>query len=289
MFSVAAVREVDRRSVGEFGVPSIVLMENAARAVAEVALDLLSESDEPRVVILCGPGNNGGDGLAAARHLANSGVRVVIVLGVDPGSLAGDAGIHLKIVQKMGIPVMHARASFERQTIDAAIAELDSGVDMVIDALLGTGLSRPVDGVIAALITECNRLHEHGAMVLSVDVPSGLDAETGAPEPIKGRGSGGGGGGGKPPAIVEADVTLTLAGLKPGLVTEASGLYVGEIAVGDIGAPWSLLQELGKEVVPGAETGPGDDGRGDRGARGSGGNGGGGGSGGGGKGRRGRD
>ena len=105
VFSRDAVRRLDRLAVEEFGIPSIVLMENASRHVTDVALDGLEAVDSPKVLIVCGPGNNGGDGLAAARHLHNAGLRVTVFLAGNPAQYGGDARTNLEIVKHMGLRV----------------------------------------------------------------------------------------------------------------------------------------------------------------------------------------
>lgn len=247
LFSTDAAREIDRRAQAEYGLPTIVLMENAARALAELVTELIDASDDPggRVLILAGSGNNGGDGTAAARHLANLGLPVAIVLAGEPRD-GSDAAINLRVCRAMGVPVHPVAPGRARSAVDAGVRSIGGPPTVIVDAILGTGLSRPPEGVALELIEECNRLRTARAAVVAVDVPSGLDAESGAPE-------------GGSPAIVVADVTLAMGGLKPGLMTAASGGYVGDVAVGDIGVPAALLAELGTPVDPEAFDPASDD------------------------------
>lgn len=223
MFTRRGLRELDRLAAEEFGLPTIVLMENAGRAVAEVVLDALGKAERPGVLAFIGPGSNGGDGLVAMRHLSNAEVEIKGVLAAAPEAYTGDAAVNLQVVQRMGLSVSHmGDAAGERPGV-------------VIDALLGTGLSRPVEGFAAGLVQEIARLRQEGARVLSVDIPSGLDADTGG---ILG-------------CAVQADVTVSLVGLKLGFAALGAQEYLGEVVVADIGVPRSLLARL-SEGAPAA-------------------------------------
>jgi hydroxyethylthiazole kinase-like uncharacterized protein yjeF len=210
VFSRDAVRQLDRLAVEKYGIPSIVLMENAAVHLAAAARRMVPRG--ARVVIFCGPGNNGGDGLAMARHLDNAGYRVHIVLSADRNRYAGDAAINLAIARAMGLKM----SICPRRALAA---------DLVVDALLGTGLDRPVGEPIAGLIRMVNRMHRD---VLSVDIPSGLHADTGEPMGI----------------AVKADVTVTMAGWKAGFTKAVAGEYLGRVIVADIGVPRELSWAL---------------------------------------------
>src|SRR5947208_6172474 len=159
------VRELDRRAIEEFGVPGVVLMENAGRGAAEVLLRL---GVTGRVVVCCGKGNNGGDGFVIARHLDNHGVAVRVLYFGKPEALTGDAAINFEIVRRSGLPLT---------VFSETVPALDlADAEWVVDALLGTGVTGParppLDRVIAAI-------NAGGAKVLAVDVPSGLDCDTG--------------------------------------------------------------------------------------------------------------
>lgn len=228
----AGARAIDALAVERYRMASIVLMENAAREVAHTALDLLDDVDEPRVVVVCGPGNNGGDGLAAARHLHNAGAHVCILLAADADRLGGDAAANFAIVQGMHLPLIGVEppglpADAERAA--NAAAERLGGTDLIVDALLGTGLDRPVREPLASLIRWMNAHAEKGTPVLAVDVPSGLDCDTGRPLGV----------------AVTADVTVSFCGPKRGYLTLEAQQYVGEVVVGDIGVPRELVEEIG--------------------------------------------
>lgn len=223
MLSREAARELDRLASEQYMIPSIVLMENASRHVAEVAYGLVREGDEPSVTVFCGPGNNGGDGLAAARHLHNAGSKVRVVLAAAADRYSGDAAANLRIVERMGIQVGQG---------ESAAPGPDDAPAVIVDALLGTGLKAQVSGVMAGLIERLNQLGRMGSKVVAVDVPSGLDADSGE---VMGT-------------AVRADVTVTFAGPKPGLCTLAAQPFVGDLLVADIGAPRELVERLGTAI-----------------------------------------
>lgn len=231
VYSRGDLREIDRRAAAEFGIPTLLLMENAARNLAEVALDGLGDDADPAALIVCGAGNNAGDGLAAARHLHNAGVRVsiLLVLGDD---LQGDALTHLNIARRMGLTITQS----DDDDPDAGVAfawDQLPGMGVVIDAIFGTGLSRTVTGPALRAIRGINALAARGAPVLAVDCPSGLDADTGSP-----LGD-----------AVHASVTASFVGLKTGFLSLAAQEYLGEVIVTDIGAPVELTRSLGRAFV----------------------------------------
>jgi NAD(P)H-hydrate epimerase len=209
----AQVREVDRRAIEQFGMPGIVLMENAAQAVAAAAIQMLREIGSDRAVILCGGGNNGGDGLAVARLLSNAGIAVTVSLTVDPAAYRGDALTNWRIVQAMELPV---------QTYDAG---LPGGGSLIIDAIFGTGLAQPPRDPFAQIARDVNSC---GAVVLAVDLPSGLDCDTGVP-----LGS----------ECIRAARTVTFVAEKAGFANPAARIYTGEVVVGDIGCPRQIVQQ----------------------------------------------
>lgn len=217
-----ACRTIDRLAVADFAIPSMVLMENAARHASDVVLELVEAIDHPVIVIVCGPGNNGGDGLAMARHLVNAGCEVSCVLTHAEAAYRGDAAAQLEIVRRMMIGTSHDLASIS-----------GSDADVVVDAVLGTGLDREVAGAALSAVGEINRARERGARVLAVDVPTGLDADLGVP-----LGS-----------AVRADVTVSFVGIKRGFTELAAQDYIGDVVVGDIGAPRELVERLGKPLT----------------------------------------
>ncbi|MDQ7012761.1 MAG: NAD(P)H-hydrate epimerase [Planctomycetota bacterium] len=240
VLSREAVRKVDALAVERFGIPSIVLMENAAIGLRDRAMAMMLELGTDQVVILVGPGNNGGDGLALARHLHNAGAMPRILLTTDPDRMAqrpGDAAVNLAIVRKMRLPLERLDSATGAEVLEQAA---DTRV-LIVDALLGTGLRDPARGVIRDTILHVNRLRAPGVGVLAVDLPSGLDCDTGTPA-------------GNGPAI-EADQTVTFVALKPGMLHLEALRWTGEVTIAGIGAPRELIEELG-ELVPDTRRGP---------------------------------
>lgn len=208
---------MDEIAVSRFRMPSILLMENAARSAAVLAGRLLR--DRPgEVLVLVGPGNNGGDGLALARFLHNAGRDVTLSLLEPDRTPSGDAGTNLAICRAMSLPIEPASPSL-----------LARPVALVVDALFGTGLTRPLIGVAAelALATHTLRKHRPDCPVLALDLPSGLDADSG--EPLS-------------EATVVATHTVTFAAPKRAFLNAAARAYAGEIAVADIGVPREALE-----------------------------------------------
>lgn len=225
-------RQIDRLACEQYGMPSILLMENAGRSIAEICAPLLMDSkDRPSVLVLAGTGNNGGDGLVAARHLANLGARVGVILSGPEDRVSGDALTNLTIAKRMGIPVK----PFNPERPSAALSALPapfSRPTIVLDGLLGTGLDGALRPEMAALLALCNKLGDSGADIVSIDVPSGLNADTG--EPADG--------------CVEASVTISLVSIKHGMLTESGRPFCGEIVCGDIGVPFDLIERFGEVV-----------------------------------------
>lgn len=220
------MREFDRRAIEEYGVPSIVLMENAGRHVADAVQDVLSSTDGRRVVIVAGRGNNGGDGYVVARHLHEAGIDVSVYLLTDPSDVRGDAKVNLDILVKTGISVTQVRSASELQMPLAHSS-------VIVDAIFGTGLHGDVTGLAADVIDVINSLHRP---VVAVDIPSGLDSNTGKVLGV----------------CVNADYTITFALPKIGLVTLPGAERVGDLTVVDIGIPQQLFDEVNTEL-PGDE------------------------------------
>jgi NAD(P)H-hydrate epimerase len=213
------VRDVDRRAIQEFGVPGIVLMENAGRGCAEL---LRALGVAGRVVVCCGKGNNGGDGYVIARHLDNWGVRVGVLLFAHPDQLVGDAKTNFHIIEKSGLPLqVHAGQAVDREAVQRELA----GAEWVVDALFGTGLSGPLDPPFDGVIEAIN---SGPAKVLAVDIPSGLDCDSGRP---------------LGPAV-RARHTATFVALKKGLAAAGAGDWVGQAHVIDIGVPRAVLSQI---------------------------------------------
>lgn len=212
-------RQVDRDAIEHLGVPGIVLMENAGRNAASLILDLLAQrspaASDGRVVIVCGGGNNGGDGYVIARHLHNAGVDICLAAATPPAKITGDAAINHRICANLGLAI---EPVLDQDTLDRQ-AKAWSKCDLVVDALLGTGFEGQVRPHMAAIINRINRLD--GPMVVAIDVPSGLDCDTGQPSN----------------ATVRADVTITFVAAKIGFEQPAAAAWLGKVHVADIGIP----------------------------------------------------
>jgi len=200
--------ELDRRTIEEIGVPGLVLMESAAGAVVRALLETHGEQARDRgVIVVAGPGNNGGDGVAIARRLQGLGVPVKVVLVADPARVRGDARTQLDLAASMQVPV----EQFDEQPEW-------SGAGVLVDALLGTGLDRDVTGPMASAI---RALDTAGPPVVCVDIPSGIDGATGQE-----RG-----------CAVHADLTVTFAAAKQGHFIEPGRAHRGRLRIADIGIP----------------------------------------------------
>lgn len=218
-------RKLDRAAMEEYGLPEAVLMENAGASLVRLLEGKISWEGRD-TVILCGTGNNGGDGFVAARYAAMEGADVTVLLMGNAAHMGESSRMYRKAAEKMGIPVVEISRAAEA-------LPFVSSADILIDALIGTGLSSAVSGEKAALISMVN---DAAAFVISADVPSGMVSDTGFAEG----------------AVVEADVTVALGSRKRGHVLYPGSLYCGEVLDAPIGIPESAgeafpvrLMELG--------------------------------------------
>lgn len=201
--------EIDRRATEERGIPVTVLMENAGRAVAEKASAMRRKSED-RVLVLCGKGNNGGDGFVCARLLALRGIPVTVALMAAPSAFdrASAAGSNLEALTTSAVPV---EIPSRRRDLEDLLARHE----IVVDAIFGTGLSRPSEGFGREAIDAVNA---SGKPVLAVDVPSGLDCDTGRPLGV----------------AVRAAATVTMGFPKAGFRASSAREFTGEVIVADI-------------------------------------------------------
>lgn len=222
------MRTLDRQATEKYGIPSLLLMENAGRAVCEVARETLGDVRNRKILVVCGPGNNGGDGFAAARHLHNAGAQVHISFFGDRSRSRGDALTNLEIAEKMGLEIDFS-GSLQR------LRNHITASDLIIDALLGTGIKGELGGDLAEAIELINTCKK--GQVIAVDIPSGVDADTGATC-------------GSTPAgrAVEADCTVTFGLPKIGLLTYPGAGYVGRLIVADISIPKEALDGCDSQV-----------------------------------------
>lgn len=212
------VREIDRLTISKYGVPGLILMENAGRATADVILDNFSYAG--RVSIFAGSGNNGGDGFVIARHLISEGLDVDTYILSDPKKLGGDALTNFKALKDIGGKIIELKSNLRKY----------KQADVIVDAIFGTGLDREVTGFYKKVIDFIN---SQGVPTVSVDLPSGLDANTGQP-----LGS-----------AVLADITVTYALPKLGISIYPGVEYAGEIYVADITTPKFLEDDIPYELL----------------------------------------
>ena len=220
LFSAEEMKQIDAAATKEFGLPGLLLMENAGRAVAATAESILEGCSNKRIVVFAGKGNNGGDGFVAARTLLDRGAQVTVILLAEPAAYSGDALVQLEVLEKCH-PFIFTLCT-EQDWDKAAIAgEL---ADLVIDGLLGTGFRGELSPDYARAAELINSL---AAPVLAIDIPSGVEPDTGKAAQ----------------GAVNADVTVTLAAPKPGLYLYPGAEHAGEIMVAEIGIPAMLLAE----------------------------------------------
>jgi len=212
--SAEKMRRIDREAQEKFGMPSVILMENAGRAVYEEARRMLGGSKNKKVICVCGKGNNGGDGFVAARHLLNNGFKTIIFMLGDPEELKGDAKINYNILRKMKIKIRPLKKdpalyNFKKQL---------KGASLIIDALLGTGIAGEVKEPYASVIELIN---SSGKPILAVDTPSGLDS-------TDGRALG---------SCIKATRTVTFGFPKTGFIKNNGPKKTGKLVVADISLP----------------------------------------------------
>jgi len=214
------MQELDRRAEAEYGISSLILMENAGAGAVREMERYFPGVYRSRVAVVCGKGNNGGDGLVVARHLANRGVKVHVLLLAKKDELKGDAAINLRIAQNAGISVAEVVTARDLQGHQVALATSD----VIVDAILGTGLTGPARGISAEAIQVLNKL---GRPLVALDLPSGLGSDDGRiQEPC-----------------VRARLTLTFALPKRSLLLYPAAQCAGEVRVVDIGIPRVLLTD----------------------------------------------
>jgi NAD(P)H-hydrate epimerase len=208
------VRAFDAWAINTLGIPGVVLMENAGRSCAELIKEKLTGVANPKVCIFCGTGNNGGDGYVIARHLLNSSFEAVSVLCGDRNKIKGDAKINLDILEKLGQSI--EQLNLDGGDIPGRVKTFAAGACLLVDAIFGTGLSGQLSDEYKQLIESINSQHRP---ILAVDIPSGLDCDTG--EPLG--------------AAVRASYTVTFVAVKKGFSSAKASAYTGEIFVASIG------------------------------------------------------
>jgi NAD(P)H-hydrate epimerase len=217
--TVKKMQELEMMAEEKYGISALILMENAGRSIAD-AVDQIYGKRYRKIILLCGKGNNGGDGFVAARHLHNRGYWVSVVLFGDPDRLTADATVNFTIVKKMKIPlkIISVNRGQRIRQLEWKVGPSLRRAELVIDALFGTGLREDLEEPFLSLIQFVNDSHKK---IVSIDVPSGLDADTGE---IRG-------------AAIKADCTVTLGFAKQGLRRNFGREHCGGIVVGDISLP----------------------------------------------------
>ncbi len=217
----AQMQAADRAAIETVGIPAAVLMENAGRQVVAAMEQHLPELYDQRVAVLCGKGNNGGDGFVVARVLAAAGADVSVYLTVPASAVTSDCRGNLTALHALGLPVTEVA---DPAAWAAALADI-AGADLIVDALFGTGLTRPLDGHPAEVVRGLNAT---GVPIVSVDLPSGVSADTGA---VIGE-------------TIEAVLTVTLGAPKVPLLVPPAATLAGNLVVADIGIPESVIEAV---------------------------------------------
>ncbi|MBL4953565.1 NAD(P)H-hydrate dehydratase [Neobacillus sp. YIM B02564] len=219
------MQQMDQFTIDKIGLPGIVLMENAgARVVEEILAS--TPCEHPKVLVLAGGGNNGGDGFVIARRLYDSGLEPLLCLLVNPERLKGDARLQFEVYQNRGLPIF-----FLQENTKAAFQKELARADIIVDAILGTGVSGPVRPPFDLVISLVNE-HKGKKLVIAVDIPSGVSSDTGK---VVGK-------------AIEADKTVTFVFPKKGFFLQDGPRYVGEWKVVDISVPPSLVTDLGLDL-----------------------------------------
>ena len=221
LVKAAEMQALDRMAIEDVGIPGVVLMENAGRGASRLFLDHFRPRTDSRVLILCGRGNNGGDGYVMARYLLQAGLKVRVVVLSRLDSIRGDALINLKIIQKLGFDVSESAD----QEAWAKSRSWLMDCEYVIDGILGTGLNAPVRGYYGQVISDLNRSEKP---VMAIDIPSGLNANSGQ---VMGN-------------AVRADLTATFGLLKPGQLIFPGTENVGRLVRVDIGLPEAVSNRI---------------------------------------------
>jgi NAD(P)H-hydrate epimerase len=215
------MRDVDRRTIEEIGIPSLVLMENAGRQVVAAMEAVHGDLFEHQIAVLCGRGNNGGDGFVVARTLRQRGVSVSVFLIGRVADVRGDARVNLEILGRLGLTIVEIADS---QAWELHFSEI-SDCTLIVDAIFGTGLNAPLSGLLETVVADVNA---SDIPVVSIDVPSGLSADS---HHIVGD-------------SIEAGLTVTLAAPKLPLVLPPAEMRAGDIVIADIGIPGEVIEAV---------------------------------------------
>lgn len=221
ILNASQMREADRRTIEEIGIPSLVLMENAGRQVVAAMESVYENLPDLQVAVLCGRGNNGGDGFVVARTLHQRGIDVSVFVIGSIAEIRGDARVNVEILGRIGITVVEVA---DEQAWELHFSEV-STCDVIVDAIFGTGLKSPVSGMLETVVADVNG---SGIPVVAVDLPSGLSADS--PEPIGDS--------------IRAALTVTLGAPKLSLVLPPAEAHAGDVVIADIGIPLEVFDSL---------------------------------------------
>jgi len=235
ILSAAEMREVDRLTTARYGIPSLTLMETAGVSVAEFIAQRWPKFAQRRIVVLCGKGNNGGDGFVVARHLLELGAKPEVYLFAAPDEMHGDAATNCKRWKEASGVLNVVRNSDDWHKLKPALVR---SAEIIVDAILGTGFRGPVEGFLAEVfegvsLSRSASQRGIGQSVVAVDIPSGLNADTGD------YGS----------AFIGADYTVTFTAPKIGMLLATAERVVGELIVRKIGSPMDLIGEIGQGKI----------------------------------------
>lgn len=214
------VRQIDQTAIETLGIPGVILMENAGRQCADVAAEMLDQFHGQTVAVVCGSGNNGGDGYVLARHLDLRGFEVETFLVVPPDKITGDALVNLNAIKSLGHDICSVNPD-ELSRLGQSLSQFD----LVVDAVGGTGIRGALRGDIATAVEQINAA---GRPVLAVDIPTGLDCDTGQAEG----------------PVVRAAMTVTFVARKKGFDCPESSDFTGLVRVADIGIPPEVVAKL---------------------------------------------
>lgn len=224
--TASQMREADRITIEDFGIPGHTLMESASRAAAQVVTEHYGPMVGKRVVCFCGKGNNGGDGLVVARVLYTQGAHVTVVTLAEPAVMTRDAALNFRLLERLQAHDANQRLIRVPYEGPSTLQRVQQA-DLFVDALLGTGLDKPLRDPIASIVAWLN---DQRQPTIAIDIPTGLHADTGA---ILG-------------AAVQAEATVTMAALKAGLLLGEGLLHAGEVQTVDIGIPpFAMTQAQG--------------------------------------------
>ena len=221
ILNASQMREADRRTIEEIGIPSLVLMENAGRQVVAAIEAHFEDVDDRHVAVLAGRGNNGGDAFVVARTLLNRGVNVAVFVVGSLDEVKGDARVNLEILGRLGLSVVEIANEQQWELHSSEV----SACDLIVDAIFGTGLKTPIAGTLETIVADLN---EMGIPIVSIDLPSGMSADT---HQLIGD-------------CVQAAVTVTLGAPKLPLVLPPAATRAGELVVADIGIPPGVIDEV---------------------------------------------